>query len=145
MKPNNNQSVSAKHNALKELLLSPSSWSNLERVAETMMEIEGLDKILFQFLKSPISSTMVIFETGWSSKGDGSKIGASLINFATYNGNITCQILTGGVTPLRPKADLKVYLFALFNEELRSGGNRRCRKGEEITAAEIGDLRRRRW
>ncbi|CAN1259297.1 U-box domain-containing protein 21 [Linum perenne] len=54
LKPNN---VSAKHNALsalKELLLSPSSCSN----RETMMEIEGLDEILFQFLKSPISPSI---------------------------------------------------------------------------------------
>ncbi|CAN1186853.1 U-box domain-containing protein 20 [Linum perenne] len=53
--------VSAKHNALsalKEVLLSPSSWSNRERVAETMIQIEGLDKILFQFFKSPISPTI---------------------------------------------------------------------------------------
>ncbi|CAN1259302.1 U-box domain-containing protein 20 [Linum perenne] len=61
LKPNSNRrlagDVSAKHNALsalKELLLSPSSCSN----RETMMEIEGLDEILFQFLKSPISPSI---------------------------------------------------------------------------------------
>ncbi|CAN0908311.1 U-box domain-containing protein 20 [Linum grandiflorum] len=59
LKPNRKLTgdVSAKNNALaalKELLMSHSSSS----VAESMMEIEGLDKILFRFLRSPISPTI---------------------------------------------------------------------------------------
>ncbi|CAN0897060.1 Glucan endo-1,3-beta-glucosidase 3 [Linum grandiflorum] len=64
---------------------------------------------------------LVVSETGWPSKGDGSEIGASLINAAAYNGNLIRRILTGGGTPLRPKADLTVYLFALFNEDDKFG------------------------
>ncbi|XAR55325.1 Glucan endo-1,3-beta-D-glucosidase [Bertholletia excelsa] len=64
---------------------------------------------------------MVVTETGWPSKGDENEIGASVENAAAYNGNLVRRVLTGGGTPLRPKADLTVYLFALFNENKKSG------------------------
>ncbi|CBI28862.3 unnamed protein product, partial [Vitis vinifera] len=53
---------------------------------------------------------MVVTETGWPSKGDENEIGASVANAAAYNGNLVRRILTGGGTPLRPKADLVVFL-----------------------------------
>ncbi|WCJ37493.1 Glucan endo-1 3-beta-glucosidase 3 [Euphorbia peplus] len=65
--------------------------------------------------------SMVITETGWPSKGDENEIGATLQNAAAYNGNLVRRILTGGGTPLRPHADLTVYLFALFNEDEKNG------------------------
>ncbi|KAM1324452.1 hypothetical protein PS2_045217 [Malus domestica] len=64
---------------------------------------------------------MVVSETGWPSKGDSVEVGASVENAAAYNGNLVRRILTGGGTPLRPKADLTVYLFALFNEDKKFG------------------------
>ncbi|KDO36784.1 hypothetical protein CISIN_1g009301mg [Citrus sinensis] len=64
---------------------------------------------------------MVVTETGWPSKGDENENGASVENAAAYNGNLVRRILTGGGTPLRPKADLTVYLFALFNEDQKPG------------------------
>ncbi|XP_039049356.1 glucan endo-1,3-beta-glucosidase 12-like [Hibiscus syriacus] len=64
---------------------------------------------------------LVVTETGWPSKGDENEIGASIQNAAAYNGNLVRRILSGGGTPLRPKADLTVYLFALFNENKKVG------------------------
>ncbi|RYR45879.1 hypothetical protein Ahy_A07g031649 [Arachis hypogaea] len=64
---------------------------------------------------------IVVTETGWPSKGDNNEVGASVENAAAYNGNLVRKILTGGGTPLRPKADLTVYLFALFNENQKFG------------------------
>ncbi|KAM6548953.1 hypothetical protein CsatB_020629 [Cannabis sativa] len=64
---------------------------------------------------------LVVSETGWPSKGDKNEVGASLDNAAAYNGNLIRRILTGGGTPLRPKDDLTVYLFALFNENKKNG------------------------
>ncbi|KAI9082289.1 hypothetical protein K1719_019946 [Acacia pycnantha] len=64
---------------------------------------------------------VVVTETGWPSKGDKNEVGASLENAAAYNGNLVRKILTGGGTPLRPKADLTVYLFAMFNENQKPG------------------------
>ncbi|GAB4825201.1 hypothetical protein Ancab_008076 [Ancistrocladus abbreviatus] len=65
--------------------------------------------------------SIVVTETGWPSKGDKNEIGASVENAAAYNGNLVRRVLTGGGTPLRPKADLSVFLFALFNENKKPG------------------------
>ena len=64
---------------------------------------------------------IAVTETGWPSKGDNNEVGASVGNAAAYNGNLVRRILTGGGTPLRPRADLTVYLFALFNENQKVG------------------------
>lgn len=64
---------------------------------------------------------MVVTETGWPSKGDANEVGASVENAAAYNGNLVRRVLTGGGTPLRPQADLTIYLFALFNENEKPG------------------------
>lgn len=64
---------------------------------------------------------IVVTETGWPSKGDSNELGASMENAAAYNGNLVRRLLTGGGTPLRPKANLTVYLFALFNENKKNG------------------------
>ncbi|CAL5336378.1 unnamed protein product [Camellia sinensis] len=64
---------------------------------------------------------LVVSETGWPSKGDENELGASLQNAAAYNGNLVRRVLTGGGTPLRPHADLTVFLFALFNENSKNG------------------------
>ncbi|CAI9303559.1 unnamed protein product [Lactuca saligna] len=64
---------------------------------------------------------MVVSETGWPSKGDSNEPGAGEDNAAQYNGNLVRRVLTGGGTPLRPNDPLVVYLFALFNEDQKSG------------------------
>nr|DAD20374.1 TPA_asm: hypothetical protein HUJ06_021837 [Nelumbo nucifera] len=64
---------------------------------------------------------MVVTETGWPSKGDEDESGASEVNAAAYNGNLVRRVLAGGGTPQRPQEDLDVYLFALFNENMKPG------------------------
>ncbi|GAA0139607.1 glucosidase [Lithospermum erythrorhizon] len=64
---------------------------------------------------------MVVSETGWPSKGDENEVGANEDNAAGYNGNLVRRVLTGHGTPLRPNEDLNVFLFALFNEDLKTG------------------------
>ncbi|KAJ0489759.1 putative glucan endo-1,3-beta-D-glucosidase [Helianthus annuus] len=64
---------------------------------------------------------LVVSETGWPSKGDDNEIGSTLENAAAYNGNLIKRILNGGGTPLKPKANLTVFLFALFNENKKPG------------------------
>ncbi|CAK9163904.1 unnamed protein product [Ilex paraguariensis] len=64
---------------------------------------------------------MVVSETGWPSKGDENESGSGQANAASYNGNLVRRVLTGGGTPLRPNESLNVYLFALFNENQKSG------------------------
>ncbi|KAI3988060.1 hypothetical protein MKX01_011849 [Papaver californicum] len=64
---------------------------------------------------------VVVSETGWPSNGDKNEIGASLENAADYNGNLVKRVLTGGGTPLKSNSVLDVYLFALFNENQKTG------------------------
>ncbi|KAK4275421.1 hypothetical protein QN277_018507 [Acacia crassicarpa] len=64
---------------------------------------------------------IVVSETGWPSKGDSNEIGAGMDNAASYNGNLVNRVLTGSGTPLRKNVPLNVFLFALFNENQKSG------------------------
>ncbi|KAI7731017.1 hypothetical protein M8C21_017411 [Ambrosia artemisiifolia] len=64
---------------------------------------------------------LVVSETGWPSKGDSNEIGAAQDNAAQYNGNLVRRVLTGSGSPLRPNDPLTVYLFALFNENQKTG------------------------
>lgn len=62
-----------------------------------------------------------VSETGWPSKGDTNEIGASLENARAYNRNLLVRQLKSEGTPVRPNQKLEVYLFALFNENLKPG------------------------
>lgn len=64
---------------------------------------------------------VVVTETGWPSQGDSNEVGAGAGNAASYNGNLVKRVLTGNGTPLKPNDPLNVYLFALFNENQKSG------------------------
>ncbi|CAN0915873.1 Glucan endo-1,3-beta-glucosidase 13 [Linum grandiflorum] len=64
---------------------------------------------------------MVVTETGWPSVGDSDEVGASHANAQSYNGNLVNRVLTGKGTPLRPNEPLTVFLFALFNENKKTG------------------------
>ncbi|XP_021716350.1 glucan endo-1,3-beta-glucosidase 14-like [Chenopodium quinoa] len=62
-----------------------------------------------------------ISETGWPSKGDPNEVGATVQNAATYNGNLLQKIEKQEGTPGRPDVPITVYVFALFNENLKPG------------------------
>lgn len=64
---------------------------------------------------------ITVSETGWPSLGDSNEIGAGQDNAASYNGNLVKRVLNGSGTPLRPKDPLNVFLFALFNENQKTG------------------------
>ncbi|XP_059662125.1 glucan endo-1,3-beta-glucosidase 11 [Cornus florida] len=62
-----------------------------------------------------------ISETGWPSKGDEDEVGATPENAKKYNGNLMKLISQKKGTPLRPSSDLNIYVFALFNENMKPG------------------------
>lgn len=64
-----------------------------------------------------------ISETGWPSKGDDDEVGATPENAKRYNGNLIKLMMSGKKTktPLKPNNDLSIYVFALFNENLKPG------------------------
>ncbi|XP_044962667.1 glucan endo-1,3-beta-glucosidase 14-like [Hordeum vulgare subsp. vulgare] len=62
-----------------------------------------------------------ISETGWPSDGDADEVGATVQNAAMYNGNLMKRVAAGQGTPLRPDVPVDVLVFALFNENMKSG------------------------
>ncbi|XP_024023819.1 glucan endo-1,3-beta-glucosidase 10 [Morus notabilis] len=62
-----------------------------------------------------------ISETGWPSKGDADEAGATPDNAKKYNGNLIKTICQRKGTPMRPNCDLNIYVFALFNENMKPG------------------------
>ncbi|CAN1139103.1 Glucan endo-1,3-beta-glucosidase 11, partial [Linum perenne] len=62
-----------------------------------------------------------ISETGWPSKGDADEAGATPENAKKYNGNLIKTICQRKGTPMRPSTDLNIFVFALFNENMKPG------------------------
>ncbi|KAJ9706375.1 hypothetical protein PVL29_001744 [Vitis rotundifolia] len=69
------------------------------------------------FKKLPVQ----ISETGWPSKGDEDETGATIENAKKYNGNLIKLMSQKRGTPMRPNSDLNIYVFALFNENMKPG------------------------
>jgi hypothetical protein len=64
-----------------------------------------------------------ISETGWPSRGDEDEAGATPENAKKYNGNLI-KLMTEPKkkgTPMRPSSELNIYVFALFNENMKPG------------------------
>lgn len=62
-----------------------------------------------------------ISETGWPSKGDTNEAGATPENAGLYNGNLLRKIEEKQGTPAKPSVPIDIYVFALFNENLKPG------------------------
>ncbi|XP_071729693.1 glucan endo-1,3-beta-glucosidase 14-like [Rutidosis leptorrhynchoides] len=62
-----------------------------------------------------------ISETGWPSKGDVDEPGASVQNAGIYNRNLLQRMQQGQGTPAHPSQRIDIYIFALFNENLKPG------------------------
>ncbi|CAH1451608.1 unnamed protein product [Lactuca virosa] len=62
-----------------------------------------------------------ISETGWPSKGDDDEVGASPENAKKYNGNLLKVVSQKKGTPAMPEYDLNIFVFAMFNENLKPG------------------------
>ncbi|KAH7541758.1 hypothetical protein FEM48_Zijuj02G0001700 [Ziziphus jujuba var. spinosa] len=62
-----------------------------------------------------------ISETGWPSKGDANEAGATPENAGLYNGNLLRRIEQRQGTPAKPSVPIDIYVFALFNEDLKPG------------------------
>lgn len=62
-----------------------------------------------------------VSETGWPSQGDEDEVGATSENARKYNGNLMKLVADGKGTPMCPGSPLHVYVFALFNENMKPG------------------------
>ncbi|KAG2718781.1 hypothetical protein I3843_03G228700 [Carya illinoinensis] len=64
---------------------------------------------------------VIVTETGWASRGDDHEAAATVNNARTYNYNLRKRLAKKKGTPLMPKRVVKGYVFAIFNEDLKSG------------------------
>ncbi|KAK4396732.1 Glucan endo-1,3-beta-glucosidase 14 [Sesamum angolense] len=62
-----------------------------------------------------------VSETGWPSKGDPNEVGATPENARLYNGNLLSRIDQNQGTPAKPSIPIDIFVFALFNEDLKPG------------------------
>ncbi|TVU08707.1 hypothetical protein EJB05_42119 [Eragrostis curvula] len=92
------------------------------RLQYTSMLYAQVDAVTFAAARLGYGNVPVhVSETGWPSKGDPNESGATLENARAYNRNLLLRQFAGEGTPLRPKLRLEVYLFALFNENMKPG------------------------
>ncbi|KAJ4975641.1 hypothetical protein NE237_000747 [Protea cynaroides] len=63
---------------------------------------------------------VLVTETGWPAKGDSKEPYATIDNADTYNSNLIKHVFDRGGTPLHPEVTSSVYLYELFNEDLRA-------------------------
>jgi hypothetical protein len=61
---------------------------------------------------------LAISETGWPNGGGA---GANVPNAATYNRNLATRMAKSPGTPARPGAKMPVFVFSLYNEDLKPG------------------------
>lgn len=64
--------------------------------------------------------TVTVSETGWPSAGN--EPYASVENAKTYNTKVVEHVLRGTGTPRRPNQKLDLFLFEMFNENLKPAG-----------------------
>ncbi|XP_066377438.1 glucan endo-1,3-beta-glucosidase 14-like [Miscanthus floridulus] len=88
----------------------------------TSMLYAQVDAVTFAAARLGYGNVAVhVSETGWPSKGDANEAGATVENARQYNRNLLMRQVSGEGTPLRPRLRPEVYLFALFNEDMKPG------------------------
>jgi hypothetical protein len=66
---------------------------------------------------------LAISETGWPTAGDANQLGANLPNAATYNRRLVRKMVSTSKvgTPMKPGVFIPTFIFALFNENQKTG------------------------
>ncbi|KAG6777835.1 hypothetical protein POTOM_017672 [Populus tomentosa] len=64
---------------------------------------------------------IVVAETGWPYNGDSIEVGPGIENARAYNGNLVAHLRSMVGTPLMPGKSVDTYIFALYDEDLKSG------------------------
>ncbi|KAI3915790.1 hypothetical protein MKX01_013246 [Papaver californicum] len=62
-----------------------------------------------------------ISETGWPSKGDTNEVGANPENAGVYHRNLISRVQQDQGTPMKPTVPIDIFVFALFNENMKPG------------------------
>nr|XP_010939269.1 glucan endo-1,3-beta-glucosidase 7 [Elaeis guineensis] len=64
---------------------------------------------------------IVVAETGWPYRGDPGEAGTTVDNAKAFNGNLVAHLRSMAGTPLMPGRPVETYIFALYDEDLKSG------------------------
>nr|AIR93901.1 glucanase [Cicer arietinum] len=80
-----------------------------------------IDAAYFSMKNLNVTDVVVLVtETGWPSKGDSNEPYATKENADTYNSNLIKHVFDRSGTPLNPEITSSVFIYELFNEDLRS-------------------------
>lgn len=80
-----------------------------------------IDSVYYSMRNLNVTDVVVLVtETGWPSKGDSKEPFATPDNADTYNSNLIKHVLDRIGTPLHPEVTSDVYIYELFNEDLRA-------------------------
>lgn len=97
-------------------MVDPNTLLHYTNVLDAMV-----DAAYFSMKNLNITDVVVLVsETGWPSKGDSKEPYATIDNADTYNSNLIKHVLDRSGTPLHPETTSSVYIYELFNEDLRS-------------------------
>ncbi|KAG6394094.1 hypothetical protein SASPL_144673 [Salvia splendens] len=97
-------------------MVDPNTLLHYTNVLDAM-----IDSVYFSMKNLNVTDVAVLVsETGWPSKGDSKEPYATADNADTFNSNLIKHVLDHSGTPLHPEITSSVYIYELFNEDLRS-------------------------
>ncbi|KAK7303310.1 hypothetical protein RJT34_14213 [Clitoria ternatea] len=97
-------------------MVDPNTLLHYTNVLDAM-----IDAAYFSMKNLNVTDVIVLVtETGWPSKGDSKEPYATRENAVTYNSNLIKHVFDRSGTPLHPETTSSVYVYELFNEDLRS-------------------------
>ncbi|XP_057429950.1 glucan endo-1,3-beta-glucosidase 1-like [Lotus japonicus] len=101
---------------LAKEMVDPNTLLHYTNVLDAM-----IDAAYFSMKNLNVTDVVVLVtETGWPSKGDSNEPYATKENADTYNSNLIKHVFDRNGTPLHPETTSSVYVYELFNEDLRS-------------------------
>ncbi|XP_031284159.1 glucan endo-1,3-beta-glucosidase 1 isoform X1 [Pistacia vera] len=97
-------------------MVDPNTLLHYTNVLDAM-----IDSAYFSMKNLNITDVEVLVtESGWPSKGDSKEPYATIDTADTYNSNLIKHVLDRSGTPFHPEVTSNVYIYELFNEDLRS-------------------------
>jgi Glycosyl hydrolases family 17/X8 domain len=102
----------------------PSSYYTdpVSKLVYTNMLDQMLDSVYAAMAKLGFYDVkLAVAETGWPNGGDLDQIGANVYNAAVYNRNLALRMAAKPGTPARPRVDMPVFVFSLYNENQKPG------------------------
>lgn len=97
-------------------MVDPNTLLHYTNVLDAMIDAAYFSMKNLNFTDVVVLVTM----TGWPSKGDSNEPHAKTDNADLYNSNLIKHVLDRTGTPFHPEVISSVYIYELFNEDLRS-------------------------